>query len=171
MRNHEGARANPRADAFSFAHATTTEDKHAMAAENVQGSSKEEQLRLRMAELGIDEDALSEKFVQGGGPGGQKINKTASCVCLRYVSPEGWAFDVKCQRTRSLSLNRYYARWELCERLAERRDGERSRRQDEAEKIRRQKRRRSRRQKARILEEKHRQSEKKALRRPPRDDA
>ena len=115
-----------------------------------------------MAELGISEDDIVEKFVQGGGPGGQKINKTASCVCLHY---EPARIDVKCQRTRSLALNRYYARWELCERIAERTEGERSRRQQEAEKIRRQKRRRSRRQKARMLEEKHRHSEKKALRR------
>ena len=115
-----------------------------------------------MAELGIAEADIEEKFVQGGGPGGQKINKTASCVCLRYAPAR---IDIKCQRTRSLALNRYYARWELCERIAERTEGERSRRQQEAEKIRRQKRRRSRRQKARMLEEKHRHSEKKALRR------
>ena len=133
--------------------------------ENAQGTAKENRLRERMEQLGIREEALSEKFVQGGGPGGQKINKTASCVCLHYEPPEGAPIDVKCQRTRSLALNRYYARWELCERLAERIEGERSLRQQEAEKIRRQKRRRSRRQKAKILEDKHRQSEKKAARR------
>lgn len=134
-------------------------------AENIQGSSKEARLRERMAELGIREEDLRETFVQGGGPGGQKINKTASCVCLRYEPPEGPAIDVKCQRTRSLALNRYYARWELCERLAERREGERSLRQQEAEKIRRQKRRRSRRQKAKMLADKRHQGEKKAARR------
>jgi protein subunit release factor B len=134
-------------------------------AENAQGSAKEERLRQRMAELGILEEDLVEKFVQGGGPGGQKINKTASCVCLHYEPAEGAAIDVKCQRTRSLALNRYYARWELCERLAERIEGERSLRQQEAEKIRRQKRRRSRRQKAKMLADKHHQSEKKAARR------
>ena len=89
-------------------------------AENAQGSAKEERLRQRMAELGILEEDLVEKFVQGGGPGGQKINKTASCVCLHYEPAEGAAIDVKCQRTRSLALNRYYARAELCERVAER---------------------------------------------------
>ena len=127
--------------------------------------NKENRLRERMEELGIREEALEEKFVQGGGPGGQKINKTASCVFLHYEPPEGPAIDVKCQRTRSLALNRYYARWELCERLAERIEGERSLRQQEAEKIRRQKRRRSRRQKAKMLEDKRRQGEKKAARR------
>ncbi len=131
--------------------------------------TKQEKLAARMAELGIGEGEISEKFVQGGGPGGQKINKTASCVCLHYEF-EGEGIDIKCQRTRSLSLNRYYARWELCERIAERKEGERSRRQQEAEKIRRQKRRRSRRQKAKMLEDKRRQGEKKAARRPVSGD-
>lgn len=131
---------------------------------------KEEKLMARMAELGIAEEALVEKFVQGGGPGGQKINKTASCVCLHYEAEAtetepARAFDIKCQRTRSLALNRYYARWELCERMAEAKEGEQSRRQQEAEKIRRQKRRRSRRQKAKMLADKRHQGAKKAARR------
>ena len=125
------------------------------------GTTKQERLAQRMAGLGIDESALEEHFVQGGGPGGQKINKTASCVMLKHA-PSGLV--IKCQRTRSLALNRYYARWELCERLAERLDGEKSRRQQEAEKVRRQKRRRSRRQKARMLADKRHHGEKKSLR-------
>jgi len=133
-------------------------------AENTLGSDKEAKLRLRMEELGIREEELTEKFVQGSGPGGQKINKTASCVFLSYPPAK---IDIKCQRTRSLSLNRYYARWELCERIAERIEGERSRRQQAAEKIRRQKRRRSRRQTARMLDDKHKHGEKKARRQKP----
>ncbi len=133
-------------------------------ADSTLGSEKDARLRQRMEELGIREEALTEKFVQGSGPGGQKVNKTSSCVCLSYPA-EG--IDIKCQRTRSLALNRYYARWTLCERMAERIDGERSRRQQEAEKIRRQKRRRSRRQQARMLDEKRKHGEKKAQRRPP----
>jgi protein subunit release factor B len=131
-------------------------------ADNTLGSDKEAKLRQRMAELGIREEDLTEKFVQGSGPGGQKINKTASCVCLAYPAA---GIDVKCQRTRSLALNRYCARWEVCERIAERVAGEKSRRQQEAEKIRRQKRRRSRRQQARMLDDKRKHGEKKARRR------
>jgi len=127
--------------------------------DNPLGTDKEAKLLARMRELGIAEDALVEKFVQGGGPGGQKINKTASCVSLGYP-PEN--IYIRCQRTRSLTLNRYYARGELCERIAERREGERSRRQQEAEKIRRQKRRRSRRQKAKMLDDKRHHAVKKA---------
>ena len=128
------------------------------------GERKLAELAARMASLGIDEALLEESFVQGFGPGGQKINKTASCVSLSYPPMD---IRVKCQRTRSRALNRYYARFELCERVAERIEGERSRRQAEAEKIRRQKRRRSRRAKAKMLADKHAQSEKKALRRRP----
>lgn len=127
------------------------------------GSDKQAKLRQRMEELGINEADLVEKFIQGSGPGGQKINKTASCVALSYPAA---GIDIKCQRTRSRALNRYYARWELCERIAERIEGERSLRQQEAEKIRRQKRRRSRRQKARMLADKRMHSEKKSLRKP-----
>ena len=130
-------------------------------------ADKRERLEARMASLGIREEDLAETFVRGFGPGGQKVNKTSSCVCLTH-RPTG--LQVKCQASRSLTLNRYRARFELCERLAERIAGERSRRQQEAEKIRRQKRRRSRRAKARMLADKHAQSEKKALRRRPGAD-
>lgn len=121
-------------------------------------------LKARMLELGIDEKDIAEKFVQGSGPGGQKVNKTSSCVFISHP-PSG--LEVKCQRTRSLSLNRYYARWELCERLAERVEGEKSKRQQESEKVRRQKRRRSRRQRAKMLDDKHHHGVKKSNRRDP----
>lgn len=134
------------------------------------GADKLEALRIRMAELGVLEENLTEHFVAGSGPGGQKINKTSSCVCLHYDVPAtetapAFSIDIKCQRTRSLSLNRYYARQELCERIVEGRAEEKSKRQQEAEKIRRQKRRRSRKQKAKMLADKRMHSEKKAARR------
>ena len=125
--------------------------------------SKQEQLAARMAKLGVEESELVERFILGSGPGGQKVNKTASCVYLKH-EPTG--IEVKCQATRSRALNRYHARRELCERLAERIEGEKSERRREAEKIRRQKRRRSRRQKEKMLEGKRKQSEKKERRRP-----
>lgn len=126
--------------------------------------SRADKLKARMEALGINEADLKEKFILGSGSGGQKINKTASCVFISHP-PSG--FEVKCQRTRSLALNRYYARWELCERIAEKTEGESSRRQQEAEKIRRQKRRRSRRQRAIMLDDKRKHSQKKSLRRDP----
>jgi len=120
-----------------------------------------------MEQLNIREDDLVERFIRGSGRGGQKLNKTSSCVYLLH-RPSG--IEVKCQRERSQALNRYLARRELCEKLAERIEGEKSRRQQERERIRRQKRRRSRRAKQKMLEEKRQQSRKKQLREPPRED-
>jgi undecaprenyl-diphosphatase len=125
--------------------------------------SKQQALAARMSQLGIREADLVERFVLGSGSGGQKINKTSSCVYLRH-GPSG--IEVKCQQGRSRELNRFLARRELCERLAERTLGELSRRQAEAEKIRRQKRRRSRRQRARMLDDKRKEGQKKIMRRP-----
>ena len=118
-------------------------------------------LRDRMRKLGIEEDDLEEHFIRGSGKGGQKINKTSSCVQLIHASGN---LDVRCQKTRSQADNRYWARYELCERFEEQLLGEKSARRQADEKIRRQKRRRSRRAKARMLDDKNRQGEKKRLR-------
>ncbi|MES2274183.1 MAG: peptide chain release factor-like protein [Chlamydiota bacterium] len=125
---------------------------------------KQEALAGRMERLGIKEDDLIEKFILGSGSGGQKINKTSSCVYLKHIPT---AMEVKCQSVRSRELNRYYARKELCDRLEEILFKEKSNRQKEIEKIRRQKQRRSRRSKEKMLAGKRLQSEKKDLRRPP----
>ncbi len=125
-------------------------------------TEKRDALKQRMDRLGIREGDLEEKFVLGGGSGGQKINKTSSCVHLLH-RPSG--IEIKCQQERSRELNRFLARRELCERVEERVLGARSARQQAIEKLRRQKRRRSRRQKERMLEGKRRQGEKKAGRR------
>jgi len=121
-------------------------------------------LRRRMQDCGIDESDLDERFVLGSGKGGQKVNKTASCVQLRH-EPSG--LEVRSQRSRSQADNRYFARQDLCDRWLEQVQGEKSKKQQAREKIRRQKRRRSRRSKARMMDEKSRQGEKKALRQKP----
>ena len=121
------------------------------------------QLYERMAAMGIREEDLTENFIRGSGSGGQKINKTSSCVQLRHA-PSG--IEIKCQSSRLQSSNRFFARRDLCDKLEELKLGAQSRRKQEQEKIRRQKRRRSRRAKDRMLEGKHKQSEKKVLRRP-----
>ena len=131
-------------------------------------SEKEAQLLKRMAALGILEGDLQEWFIRGGGPGGQKTNKTSSTVCLRHT-PTG--LEVRCARERSQSLNRFLARRDLCDKIAEKIHGEKSRRQQEREKIRRQKRKRSRRQTALMVDAKKKHGAKKALRqRPAHDD-
>ena len=118
-------------------------------------------IRQLMARAGLRDDDVEETFVRGSGAGGQKINKTSSCVQLRHATS---GTVVKCQQTRSREVNRWLARQELAERILERIAGERSARRQEVERIRRQKRRRSRRQRARMLDDKHKQSDKKALR-------
>jgi len=122
---------------------------------------KWEKLYERMAALGIREEELAESFIRGSGSGGQKINKTSSCVQLRHA-PSG--IEIKCQSSRLQSSNRFFARRDLCDKLEEIRLGAQSRRQQEQEKVRRQKRRRSRRAKNKMLEGKHKQSDKKAAR-------
>ncbi|MDP2933263.1 MAG: peptide chain release factor-like protein [bacterium] len=126
-------------------------------------ANKEKMLLERMTRLGIREGDLREIFIRGSGRGGQKINKTSSCVQLLHV-PTG--IQVKCQPTRRRALNRFLARRKLCDKIAERIYGEQSARRQAAEKIRRQKRRRSRRQRAAMLEAKYLHSLKKQRRQP-----
>ena len=128
---------------------------------------KEAQLLQRMAALGIRESDLQEWFIRGGGPGGQKTNKTSSTVCLRH-KPTG--LEVRCAQERSQSLNRFLARRDLCDKVAEKIHGEKTQRQQAAEKLRRQKRRRSRRQTAIMVDGKKQHGAKKALRRRPAHD-
>jgi len=135
--------------------------------ESTVSANKEKMLLERMAKLGIREADLREDFIRGSGKGGQKINKTSSCVQLLHPAT---GIQVKCQQTRSRALNRFLARRELCEKIAERLYGEQSARRQEIEKIRRQKRRRSRRQRQRILETKHLHSLKKQMRGPANFD-
>jgi protein subunit release factor B len=57
---------------------------------------------------------VEERFVRGSGPGGQKINKTSSTVCLKH-RPTG--VEVRCQRERSQAANRETAWADLCDKL------------------------------------------------------
>ena len=121
-----------------------------------------ERIKALMEEASVYEDDLEESFILGGGPGGQKTNKTSNVVRLMH-EPSGMM--VRCGETRSRETNRWIARRTLAEMILERERGRKSAARQAAEKIRRQKRRRSRRQKQRILDEKHARSEVKALRR------
>ncbi len=127
-------------------------------------SQKLDDLRVRMGRLGIRECDLEETFVRGAGHGGQKLNKTNSCVCLRHPVT---GLVIKCQAARSRELNRFLARRILCERLEEKVLAKASERRQAAVRIRRQKQRRSRRQKERILADKQHRSGIKNLRKTP----
>jgi protein subunit release factor B len=118
-------------------------------------------LRQRMERLGVREEEFRETFIRSSGPGGQKVNKTSSCVYLVHI-PTG--LSVKCQQERSQSLNRFLARRLLLDRIERLNTGLITAEKMRTEKLRRQKRRRSRRAKEKVLSAKHLQSEKKALR-------
>ena len=73
-----------------------------------------------MQQLGVHEADLKESFVRGSGKGGQKVNKTNSCVCLVHL-PSGVV--IKCHREREREINRFLARRALCDELDHRLTG------------------------------------------------
>ena len=123
---------------------------------------KEEELSRRMEKLGISENDIIEKFIRSGGKGGQNVNKTSTCVYLKHI-PTG--IEVKVQKERSQSLNRFLARRLLVQKIEAMVFKKKSEIQQKIEKIRRQKRKRSKRAKEKILQDKKHQSDKKSHRR------
>jgi protein subunit release factor B len=97
---------------------------------------KKEELQQRMQKCNLFEEDIEEKFVKSGGSGGQKVNKTSSCVHLKHI-PSG--LSVKIQKSRSQGLNRYYARKRMCELLENKILGRESPEAKRIEKIRKQK--------------------------------
>lgn len=71
-------------------------------------------LKEKMKSLGIHEKDIDEKFVRSSGKGGQKVNKTSTCVYLKHI-PTG--IEVKCMKDRSQSINRFLARRELVKKV------------------------------------------------------
>ena len=120
-----------------------------------------------MERYNVREEDLVENFIRGSGAGGQKINKTSSCVQLIH-QPTG--IEIRCQSSRSQALNRFLARRLLVDEMARRVEGAKSAERQRIEKIRRQKRKRSRRAKEKMLEAKKHQSEKKKLRKVSREE-
>jgi protein subunit release factor B len=98
--------------------------------------SKQKDLEDKFNKLNIKEGDIIEKFVHSSGNGGQNINKVATCVYLKYVPLN---IEIKCQKSRTQILNRYYARKMLAEEVENRILGEKSKKQKEIEKKRRQK--------------------------------
>ena len=99
---------------------------------------KKRWLEERMRALGIREEDLEETFVRSSGAGGQKVNKTSSCVYLKH-SPTG--ITIKCMKDRSQSINRFLARRELLEKI-EKMSGHPNPEDMQREQIRKQKQRR-----------------------------
>jgi len=117
---------------------------------------KRDALVKKMNELGVSEKDIVEKFIRSRGKGGQKVNKTSSCVYLKHI-PSG--IEVKCQRERSQVLNRFLARRILTNKIEALIRGRLSEEKKRIEKIRRQKRKRSKRAKEKILKNKAKRSQ------------
>jgi len=103
---------------------------------------KQAQLMQRMAALGVNETDIEETFVRSGGRGGQKVNKSSTCVRLLHRPTN---VQIKCQTTRQQGLNRFLARRLLLDKIETLKHGYVEADRLRIEKIRRQKSRRSRR--------------------------
>ncbi len=121
-------------------------------------------LRAEAAALGLRPEDVDEHFIRGSGHGGQKINKTESCVQLVH-HPTG--IEVRCQRHREQHRNRLSGWKLLILKVEERVKGAESKRAQAVFKLRKQKQRRSRRAQRKVVEGKRLRGEVKGLRRPP----
>jgi len=117
----------------------------------------------KAASLGVRPEDVEENFIRGGGHGGQKINKTASCVQLIH-RPTG--IEIRCQQHREQSKNRLSGWKLLILKIEEQKLGKQSKIQRDIFKLRKQKKRRSRKAKEKMLAEKHHHSEIKSQRGP-----
>jgi len=128
---------------------------------NIVSPAKEKLLLGRMQALGVREQDIEEQFVRSSGAGGQKVNKSSTCVVLHH-RPTG--VRVKCQRERSQALNRFLARRILLDKIEAKLRGAHTAKTQEIARIRRQKRKRSRRARLKLLADKRHQAEKKSSR-------
>jgi len=74
------------------------------------------EMRLRAARAQIDARLIEEYHIRGSGHGGQKINKTNSCVQLVYPPLE---IEIRCQEHREQHRNRTAAYHRLIEKVEE----------------------------------------------------
>ncbi len=125
-------------------------------------SEKEKDLEKHMHQLHIFEHDIKEIFSRSSGPGGQNVNKVATCVSLRHV-PTG--IQVKCQEARTQGLNRHRARWLLIDRIEKRIKELHVKEIQLRRNAKLKKSKRPQLLKEEILKQKHYQSEKKAIRR------
>lgn len=109
-----------------------------------------------MSELNVTEDDLEERFIRSSGPGGQKVNKTSSCVFLRHIHTD---ITVKYQKERSQALNRFFARRNLLDQIELKQNGYIKEDSKRIEKIRSQKRKKRKRTKEKLSDIKPGQSD------------
>ena len=104
-------------------------------------------LENKMKDLGIQEKDIEEKFIRAQGRGGQKVNKTSSCVYLKHI-PTG--VEVKCQKARMQVMNRFFARRILANMIEELLLGGSSSKAKKIDKARKQKQKRTKRAREKV---------------------
>ena len=124
-------------------------------------SLKDKELRRMMRQHKVFEKDIKESFIQSSGPGGQNVNKVATCVVLHHIPTD---MRVKCQESRTQEGNRHRARIILVKKIDAEVRSAKLKETQKYEKTRRQKRKRPKFLKEMILEQKHKQSEKKKSR-------
>jgi len=117
---------------------------------------KEKALFDRMRELNVKEDDLEERFIRSSGPGGQKVNKSSTCVFLRHIPTDT---TVKYQKERSQALNRFFARRTLLDQIELKQKGYIKEERRRIEKIKSQKRKKRKRSKEKSSTLKHEKSD------------
>ncbi|HTG45600.1 MAG TPA: peptide chain release factor-like protein [Verrucomicrobiae bacterium] len=112
-----------------------------------------------MKTTALREEDLEEVFTRSSGPGGQNVNKVSSRVTLRHRPTN---VTVSVQDSRSQAINRQLARTRLLSAIQDQERAARALLTHQREKQRRQNSPRPRGLKERILEDKRRQSARKA---------
>ena len=97
---------------------------------------KYNEIKKMIDDLGVSLADIEEKFICGGGSGGQKVNKASNAVQLKHITT---GTIVKYQKHRERAMNRILALRELLEKM-----NPNSKKAKEIEKIRKQKKRRKR---------------------------
>lgn len=119
-------------------------------------------LRQKAEELKVFPEDIAEYFVRGSGKGGQKINKTSSCVVLRHAPT---SIEVRCQKHREQSKNRLSAYKLLILKIEDLVKGRESVRAKKVFKLKKQKQKRSKRAQRKVLEGKKQRGDLKSMRR------
>tara|TARA_B110000305_G_C19345194_1_gene591276 strand:- start:316 stop:693 length:378 start_codon:yes stop_codon:yes gene_type:complete len=102
---------------------------------------------LKAERFRIKSEDVEESFKTGSGKGGQKINKTTSCVELKHKLT---GIVIQCQKYREQAKNRMLAYRMLIDKIEETLDWKNSEKAKKQNKLKKQKQKRAKRAKAKV---------------------